>query len=248
MNALNNSFRLLGIAFLLQFITSFTSGVFVRTALIVPNDIGETMHRIAANPALMQGYILLDMVTALGIIFLGAMLFITLRKQNEKVALIAFGFYIFEAALLAASRLNAFSLLRLSQVYEATSDALYWETMAQIMLESMDFVGFDLHMLAFCLGALLFYTLLYQSRVVPTALSLWGLITILPLLGATLLGFFDIEVPFVFALPYVPFELVIGVWLLVKGAPQQPQTMKQGRELVETYGDSPGVRTTCQES
>ena len=84
-------------------------------------------------------------------------------------------------------------------------------------LKAMDFVGFTLHMLAFCPGAILFYYLLYKSDAVPRALSLWGLITVVPLLVATVLSIFEVEVPFVVALPYVPFEFVIGVWILAKG-------------------------------
>jgi hypothetical protein len=53
-----------------------------------------TMLNIAANPGLMRANILLDMFTALGVIFLGAMLFLTLRQQNEKMALTAWGFYL----------------------------------------------------------------------------------------------------------------------------------------------------------
>ena len=75
-------------------------------------------------------------------------------------------------------------------------------------------------MLAFCLGAILFYTLLYQSRLLPRGLPLYGLITVvLPLIG-TLTAIFGYEIPFFFFLPYFPFELVIGLWILVKGIPE----------------------------
>ncbi|MEJ2305731.1 MAG: DUF4386 domain-containing protein [Anaerolineales bacterium] len=224
MNNDNKTSRILGAAFLLQFVTSFSSGLFLQPAWIVPGNIGETMLKIENNPWLMRANILLDMLTALGIIFLGAILFISLRKQNEKMALVALGFYILEAALLAASRSEAFSLLRISQEYVSAGQPDYLRTMANLALESMDFLGFTLHMLAFCLGGILFYYLLYKSSIVPRALSLWGLITILPLLIATLLAIFDYQVPFVLAVPYIPFEFVIGVWILVKGIPETGQS------------------------
>jgi hypothetical protein len=216
MNAVNKTSRVLGVAFLLQFVTSFSSGAFLRSAWLVPENISETMLKIANNPWLMRATILLDMLTALGVIFLGAMLFLTLRKQNEKMALTALGFYILEAALLAVSRAEAFSLLRISQEYAAAASPIL-QTMGQVAFESMDFVGSTLHMLAFCLGGILFYILLYQSGVVPRALSLWGLIATFPMLVGTLTQIFGYSIPFFFYLPYVPFELVIGVWVLVKG-------------------------------
>ena len=217
--------RVLGIAFLLQFITSVSSGLFLQPAWLVPGNISETMLKIADNPGLMKTNILVDMLTALGVIFLGAMLYVALRKHNEKIALIGLGFYILEGALLAASRSEAFSLLRISQEYVAAGSPAYLQMMANLALESMDFVGFTLHMLAFCLGGILFYYLLYKSGLVPRVLSLWGLITLLPLLVATVLVIFDYQVPEYVALPYFPFELVMGIWILVKGIPETGESL-----------------------
>jgi hypothetical protein len=175
------------------------------------------MLKIAHNPILMRLTILLDMFTALGVIFLGAMLFMVLRQENEKIALTAMVFYILEGALLAVSRTEAFSLLRLSQEYATSGSPDYLLTMGQVALESMDFVGGTLHMLAFCLGGILFYYLLYKSGIVPRLMSLWGLITIFPMLIGTVIQIFGYTISFIFYIPYVPFELVIAIWILVKG-------------------------------
>jgi hypothetical protein len=216
MDTVNKTSRVLGVAFLLQFMTSFISGAILKQAWFVPGNISETMLKIANNPFLMRTTILLDMLTALGVIFLGAMLYVTLRKQNEKMALVALGFYFLEAALLAVSRTEAFSLIRISQEYAAAATPTL-QIMGQLAYESMDFVGNTLHMLAFCLGGILFYYLLYKSRVVPVALSLWGLIATFPMLIGTLTQIFGYTIPFYFYLPYVPFELVIAFLILVKG-------------------------------
>ncbi|MFN2149984.1 MAG: DUF4386 family protein, partial [Anaerolineales bacterium] len=98
------------------------------------------------------------------------------------------------------------------------------QMMAQIASESMDFVGSSLSMLAFCAGAIIFYSLLDRSRVVPRWLSLWGLIAVFPCLVGTLAAIFGFQLPFAIYLPYVPFEFVIGIWILVKGV-QEPQTV-----------------------
>ncbi len=217
MNTVNKTSRVLGVAFLLQFITSFSSGAFLRQVWFVPGNISESMIKIANNAGLMRANILLDMLTALGVIFLGVILFVTLRKQNEKMALVALGFYILEAVLLAASRIAAFSLLRISQEYATAGNPAYLQTMGNLAYESMDFVGNTLHMLAFCLGAILFYYLLYKSGIVPRILSLWGLITVFPMLIGTVSAIFGYELPFFIYVPYIPFEFAIAVWILVKG-------------------------------
>ena len=220
MNANRKTCRILGLAFLFQFITSFSSGIFLKSAWFVPEDMSATMLNIAANPGLLRANIFLDMLTALGVTFLGVMLFLVLREQSEKIALTALGFYLLEVALLAVSRMDAFSLLRFSQAYAAgqTADLLL---LGQIAYEAMEFAGVTLHMLAFCLGALLFYFLLYRSGVVPRWMSLWGLITTFPMLVGTIAQIFGYTIPFVLYVPYVPFELVVGLWIVVKGIPNE---------------------------
>ena len=217
MNTVNKTSRVLGLAFLLQFITSFSSGVFLKAAWFVDGNMSETMLKIAANPALMRANIFVDMLTALGVTFLGVILFLTLRKENEKIALTAMGFYIIEGALVAVSRTEAFSLLRFSQEFATAGQPADLLLRGQVAYEAMDFVGMTLPMLAFCLGAILFYYLLDKSRIVPRWLSLWGLITVFPCLIGTLFAIFGYKLPFAIYLPYVPFEFVIGVWILVKG-------------------------------
>ena len=81
----------------------------------------------------------------------------------------------------------------------------------------MDFAGGTLHSLVFSICAILFYYLFYKSRAVPRILSLWGLITVPLVLIGTLSAVFGYEIPFFVYFPYVPFEFVIGIWILAKG-------------------------------
>lgn len=225
MNSVNHTSRILGVAFLLQAITSLTSGLILKKVLIVPGNTAQSMINIAANPWLMRADILIDTLTACGIIFLGAILFVSVRRQNERMALVAFGFYILEAALIAASRIAAFALLRVSEEFASTAQPDSLLTIGKVAIESMGFVGMTMSMAAFCLGAIPFYFLLYRSRVLPRALPLWGLLAVLPCLAGTLFSLFGYDVPFAIYLPYAPFEFVIGIWILLVGIQDRPETL-----------------------
>jgi len=217
MNPVNKPTRVLGVAFLFQALASLISNAFFLKPLIVDGNMTATMTNIANNPFLVRTSILIDMFCAAGVIFLGAVLFVILRKHSERWALTALGFYILEGVLLAVAKLNAFSLLRISQEYIAAGFPTYFLAMGKVTFETMDF-SYNASMLAFSLGAIPFYYLLDKSRSVPRFLSLWGLITaICPCLVATLIVFFGYQVPFFVYLPYAPFEFVIGIWILVKG-------------------------------
>ena len=219
MNSVKKTSIVLGIAFLLEVITNIINGMVLRPALITTGNIIESMTNIANNVCLMKTYILVDMIVALEIVFLGAVLFIVLKKINEIIVLVALGFFVISAALLALSRMEAFSLLHISQEYIVARQPDYLQMLGNLSVESMDFAGSVLHTLVFSIGAILFYYLFYKSRAVPRILSLWGLITVpLVLIGALskVLGY---EVPFFvyLVLLYVPFEFVIGIWILAKG-------------------------------
>jgi Domain of unknown function (DUF4386) len=72
--------------------------------------------------------------------------------------------------------------------------------------------------LVFCLGAAMFYVLLYRSRIVPRWISAWGLVAISFYVAAYLLpmyGVFDVDAP-AQVLMYTPLavqEMVLAVWM-----------------------------------
>jgi len=224
----NKSLRILGVAFLFQFFTSIISSAIILpqasgiSAMSMPENIGESLIHIANHPGLMMANILGEMFTALGIAFLGVMLFLALRKFGEKMATVALGFYLVEAAILAISNLEVLSLLHISQEYLAAGQPEYLLTMGKMAIDSTGY-AYSLHTLPFCYGAVLFYYLLDKSRAVPRGLSLWGLISILPFLIGVPMNILGYEFPFFLYLPYVPFEFVTGVWILIKGLKEGQQ-------------------------
>jgi len=102
MNSDKNTPRLLGAAFLLQAIASLVS-TFLLTPLIVPGNITASMTNIANNATQMRASIVGEMIAVMGIVMLGALLYLTLKKQNRKIALVALGLYLVTAAIIAVS-------------------------------------------------------------------------------------------------------------------------------------------------
>ncbi len=216
----NKTTRILGFAFVLQFITSFSNGVFIKPLWFVPDNMEQTLIKIAENSGIFRLAIFLDILTGLGVIFLGAILFITLKSINKYLSITAFAFYIFEGTLLAASKLEAYTLLLLSQDFISNNKHSELLRFASYSYRSMDFVGNTLHMMAFCIGAIIFYYLLIKSAKIPKWISYWGFISLIPLLIGTITQIFSFSIPFLFYIPYVPFELFIGIWIIVKGIPE----------------------------
>ena len=74
----------------------------------------------------------------------------------------------------------------------------------------------------FCLGAGMFYVLLYRSRIVPRWISMWGLVAIPFYVAAELLamyGVFDANAPeqVLMFMPLAVQEMVLAVWMIARG-------------------------------
>jgi hypothetical protein len=151
-------------------------------------------------------------------------LYPVLRKYNQGLALGAVGFRLIEGVLYIVSAIGLLLLLALSQqfVKAGAPDSLYFQTLGAVLLAGYHWVGYAVAPMVFGLGALMYYIVFYQARLVPRWLSSWGL------LGATLCIVSSILVMFslvaslstfqvVLNLPIAVQEMVLAVWLIVKG-------------------------------
>jgi hypothetical protein len=210
--------RLLGFAFLLQFVISlaaYVTQLLLEKNVIVAGDMGQSLVNMAGNDWLLKANILGEMLTTLTIIFLGSLLFDMLKKQHERLALTGLGFYILGAAILAGSRFATFSLLSISSEYVEAGQPVHLLIAGTQAWNAMNF-GTSLLMLPFTAGAGIFFLLFYRSRIIPRFLALWGLAFMLIMLIASPLTLFGYELPVILYLLYAPVDPIVGTWLLVK--------------------------------
>jgi hypothetical protein len=215
-NNTNKIYRILGFAFLLQAITSVVSGAILLSPLLKFSTITEVMTKVANNPWQMRLAILGDTLTAMGIIFLGVLMYLVLRPYTIKWSLTALGLYILEACILAISRVGGIALLFVSEKYLENSGSETLLILGELCLYILNF-GYTLHAVPFCIGAMIFYFLFCKHQVLPCWLARWGFLSLVPCLYAVLMTLMGKEVSFLYYLPYAPFEFFIGVWILLHG-------------------------------
>jgi len=215
-NSDKNTPRLVGIAFLLQAVASAVVGLVLLDPLIVPGSIVDTMINFSGSVLQARASIVGEMVTVIALVLLSALLYVTLQKHGSKIALVALGLRLTEVALLAVSRVSTFALLRTSQAFVVEGQPIYLQTLGELFYETQTFT-YSLNMVFFSLGATLFYYLIYKSRSVPRALALVGLIAAPLAFVGTVIDLLGVSVPLIVFLPNLPFELAIGLWLVIKG-------------------------------
>ena len=216
MKVVRNKFSIaLGIAFLLQSIAPLVSGAFLFDPLIDKGDIFKTMTNLTSHSFTEQLSFFLDVVTMIGIFWLGVLLYNLLNKLNKVWALTGLALYILEAVMHFTGKVFGNGLLRISELYTATADASL-VPLAQIFLQINKFLP-ALAMIPFGIGAILLYALMLKSKALPAWLMIWGLVSSLGILIGVPLMAYGVPVPLIVAAPYVPFEFFTGAFILIRG-------------------------------
>jgi len=217
MNSNNNIPRLLGAAFLFVLVASITASA-LSVLTLLSGSISDSFVNISNNLMQIRISILVELLTSVGIVVLAVLLFVVLHKQNKTIALVALGLWLAEAVILAVSKIGAFALIPLSLEYvkAGAPDSSYFQTLGTLFF-GVDRWGYDIHMLFFGLGGILWYYLFYRSKYIPRALSVWGILAVSLALIGTLLVIFDLEPLIILVIPNGLFELTIGLWLMLKG-------------------------------
>jgi hypothetical protein len=161
-------------------------------------------------------------VMGLALAMIPVLMFPILKKQDEVLAL---GYVVFRGALETISYLAAAAgwllLLPLSQAYRAGGpDAGSLRAIGALLLDAKE-IG-SVGTILFCLGASMFYFLLYRSRLVPRWLSAWGLLAVIPYIAAGVLSLAHLLDPrsmisTVLDVPMAVQEMVLAVWLIARG-------------------------------
>jgi hypothetical protein len=205
-----------GIALFCTAIFSLVSGALLLGPLIIKDNYQQTLSLILNNTNQFNWGVFVDLLTALAIFWLAAGFYTITKIENRILALTAFAAFIFEAVSLGISKILLYG------VYFNGVGSFGSESLGTSLLLLSD-LSYNLHMLGFCSGGILFYFLLAKSSIIPRILAIWGCASLFPLLIGTILKFFQIEIPIIFYVPYIPFEFVTGIWIMVKGINQKNQ-------------------------
>lgn len=169
--------------------------------------------------------VLLDFICAPAMILIPIMLFSLLKMFDERIALGYVVFRLLEGILHIFMAINSLSLISLSRDYlsSGVSGASYFQALGGSIHARIEWATL-LYIIVYTLGAVLFYYLLLKSRLIPRWLSGWGLFAAVLLSIGALLHMFDMlgTMPLMkamafFAPPIGLQELVMSIWLIVKG-------------------------------
>lgn len=206
------------------YIIGTVTGVLGKLVVIAPvRDAGDPLAAGAQRSGAVVTAALLVLVMGLSLAFVPVVLFPLLRKVDEALAI---GYLIVRGAVETACYvLSAISWLLLLPLAEVMSAGPGTASPAGVRLGSLLVDPVDVGAvlsLVFCLGGVMFYLLLYRSRIVPRWIAVWGLAAIPFYVAAYVLAMYAVigansTQQNLLVIPLAVQEMVLAVWMIARG-------------------------------
>jgi hypothetical protein len=212
--------RIAGIAYLATIVLGIVGVNFIASNLVVPGDDPATVKNITENGLLFRVGIASEILMYVLVVLLSFALYVVLKKVNRNLALLALLWRLAEAIVGAATTIVSGLIPLLILGRETPFQPEQIQYLVGLFL-NVRVAGLDVVLIFIGMGGTLFFYLFFKSRYIPRLLAVWGMVTYMIML---ILSFVSILVPnisestkLIFYAPGGLFEIVVGLWLLVKG-------------------------------
>ena len=215
MNTHRTAARIFGVLFLISFL-AYGTGTAVIQSIVSGPDILSNVY--ASTTLIIVAAILMGVVHTATNIGLPVVLRPVLKPRHETLY---FGYL--SAAIVATVSLLIgviflLILIPLSDAFMKSGSAVAGqaETMA-ILLREANYYSYNIGMVIWSLGGLMFCSILYRCKLIPRLMSVWGIVGYTVFLSGCILAIFGLDFGLVHTAPGALFEVVLSVWLIVKG-------------------------------
>lgn len=207
---------------------------FVQASLFVSGDAEQTAHNIIERQQLFRIGIASDLIAFAEVVVLTLALYVLLEPVNRHLAMLAAFWRLAEATILCVITLGSLIVLALlsGADYLKTFDAGQLHSLALLALGARG-AGYVIGLILFGLGSTVFSFLLLRSGFVPKALAVWGVVSSLLIVASSL---WMIVFPTTASVPQLAsfaaifiYEVIVGLWLLLKGARIQSNMARPGQ-------------------
>ena len=209
--------QLCGFLFLFILLTSALSQALAGGALD-PADIPGTMSRVTEIGKKFRLSVVIDLISHVSIVALAAMLFITFGPFNRSLALLGTLWRVTEGTILALNEVTNHVLLDMSQKSASATgnQSVVLESIGR-MLISIEGWGLKIGLVFLVTGSLVYAILFVTSGALPLALGWFGVIASILAAGGILLNMINPNLSMASFLILIPYEIVLGFWLLIRG-------------------------------
>jgi len=222
---LKTNARITGVLFILGTVPAIAAMVLWGQPLSSPDYLSE----MAAHHVQMLYSALVAMCMGFACAGIGISLYPVLKRHGEGLALGVLGFRLIEGTIQIVSAVGIVALLAVSQefVKAGSPPDSFFQPAAAAIKAVRDWVLNGAYLFPWCIGASIYYTIFFRTRLVPRWLSVWGLLGLALMLVGAFAGMFGFlgsfsPVQIFLMLPIMVQEMALAVWLIVKGYKDDP--------------------------
>ncbi len=180
----------------------------------------DMLGLVAANSSRLTNAAFFTLMMGISLVAMTVFLYPIFRKDSKELAM---GMVLFRGALEGTfyflSTLCFLTLVALGNEYIVTrADSAALQSMGNVLYQFQDYLG-AVGSIFFLVGAACLYLSFYRTRLIPRWLTVWGFIGVVCSLASALLNFFQMDTGYGLYLEMViaPQEMVMAIWLIVKG-------------------------------
>lgn len=213
MISLQNTGRITGI--LLLFV--FVSGVVIFQVLQGPYLFADNFLSLAsANASSIISSTVLGIVNGIISIVISVLVFPIFKEYSVRLGLLYIAFCILNFISIMVDNVSVVSMLELSKTYieNGNDDAL---TIFKDLVYQRHFWTHYFYLLISCFPVFVFYYGLYVTKLIPRAISVFGLIAVIIMFIEELFSIYGSSISMNMLLPIGLIQLLLPLWLLVKG-------------------------------
>ena len=216
--------RIAGFVYLL-IIVLFMSGQFLISHVVGTGDFAQRLGHITDGQLLYRVGLVLQLLSSVFTVLLAYSLYAVLKPVNEGIARMAMYWRLGEA-IAGLTMLMPFTALSLQSnpKYLQSLGVEHIQTLVELAKDA-DFASFNIAILFFSFGSILFFYLFLQTRYIPRALSAFGVfasfVTLLISLGNLIFPAYASVIQFGWV-PIFISEIATGIWLWARGVRIDP--------------------------
>jgi hypothetical protein len=209
-----NTQRILGVFFLTVILAYGIGNALINSILNKPDYLAHVLE----NRLQLTAGAFLMLVNSVIVAAIGILLLPILKPHNKNIAYTYFASRLVESIVLIVGVIFLLLQITIGQEYlaEKTHTTSYFQTLSILFIKG-NYFAYQIAMIALGLGSLLFCYLLYQAKLLPKIVCIWGIIGYAIFLTGALLEIFGFSVGTILSIPGGLFEIFLGLRLIIKG-------------------------------
>jgi hypothetical protein len=176
----------------------------------------DSLSTISARQSTLVLGAFMMLLNSVAVVSIGVLFFPILEQYGKRTAVAYLTARIVEGVFLAVGVLSLLMILPLAQ-QSVDAESAAWAAGLASLASQWNTISYQIAMMSLGLASVFMCWLLFQTRLIPRFISVWGVVGYAIFMTGAIAEIFGIPIGVLLSVPGGLFELALGVWLIIKG-------------------------------